>query len=201
MRRALVRSQWGKVAGFTILEMVVSITIMAIIGLVTLQLVRGGYVIFRRGQVSSSVNTEADSLTSRISNALRGTYSVQAASATSITVLSYYVPADATPTKVTITQTGNNLTLTTIIGVVAGDSYTYDQAAAVTKTISTHMLTGVATPLFTYYDESNNLLAAPIVTQSVHLVETTVYIYSPTDQARTASSSTKVELRNLKTNL
>ncbi|MFA6082537.1 MAG: hypothetical protein WC773_03965 [Patescibacteria group bacterium] len=189
-----------KTKSFSLVELLVTVAILTIIGSILIAFVRNTYTLYYRGQYLSLTKTEADTLTTRIANALRGTYQVVSADASQITVLSYFAPADATPTQVTITKTGANITLSTIIGVASGSTYTYDPGTATTRTINTHFVTNPATPLFQYESEMGTL-NLPISLPAVHLVTVSSTIFSTYNSTYTTTSSTKVNLRNLKTNL
>ncbi len=186
---------------FSLIELIMVIALMPIIGLILIYFIRNSLVIYQRGQILSNTSSESNDLTSRMTAALRGTFQINTATSTSVVALSYYAPADATPTQVTIQKNTNALSISTITGVFSNNAYVYDPATAKTKTISTHLVTNPATPLFQYYDESNNLLVSPIDVKGVHLMTITSTVFSPLDQTRTQTSSTKIELRNLKTNL
>ncbi len=186
---------------FTLIEIMVVMMIMVMVGLLFAVFIRDSYILYQKGQIQSSVVQETDALTARIANVLRGTFQVQTANSTSLTVLAYYAPADTTPTKVTIQRDGANVTLTTIVGVVSGQTYTYPAGNAKSRIITYHFVSSPSIPLFRYYDESNTLLSGSINVTGVHLIEVTSTLYSPQNTTKTAVASTKIELRNLKTNL
>ena len=186
---------------FSLIEMVVTAGLLTVVGLVMTTYLSNSFQIYRRGQVSSAVHGESSSLTSRISNALRGTFKVEATLGAAATVLTYLAPTDTVPTKLTIQHSGTSIQYITIVGVLSGDSYIYDPASATTRTITTHQSSSSSTPLFRYYNESNTLLTDPVSVTAVHLIEVTTTIISPEDANQSATASTKVELRNLKTNL
>lgn len=188
-------------SSFTLIETLVAIGLLSMVGFVLLNFVTNAYSIYSRGQISSSIRAESDLLTSRIANALRGTFDVQVASSTNLTVLSYFAPTDTTPTKVSFSLSGSSVTLTTIQGEAAGETYTYDPQDAKTRAISSHFVASPPTPLFQYYNETATLLSSPIDIKAVHVIEITSTLQSPLDNKRTAEASTAVQLRNLKTNL
>lgn len=190
----------NKARSFSLVEILVSMSILVIIGLLLIVFVRNGYTIYYRGQMSSLAKSESDMLTSRISNALRGTFQVLEASSTKVQVLSYYVPSDVTPTQVTFEKINSAIILTTIKGVASGQTFIYNPATAQTRTITSNFVNAPDTPLFRYESETNTL-AEPININAVHLIEITVTVFSPTNTSYTYQTSTKVNLRNLKTNL
>ena len=185
---------------FSLIEILVSMSIFVIIGLLLIVFIRNSYTIYYRGQLSSLAKNESDMLTSRISNGLRGTFQVLEATATKVKVLSYYVPSDITPTQVTIEKVNSSIILTTIKGVANGQIYVYDPATAQTKTINTNFVNNPNIPLFRYESETA-VINEPININAVHLIEVTISIFSPSNTAYTFQTSTKVNLRNLKTNL
>lgn len=190
-----------KQRSFTLVELVVTMGVLSIVGLLLVQFIRDSYMVYLRGQISSTIHEESNSMTSRMANALRGTYQVQSATSATLIVLTYFAPTDVTPTKVTIQQTGTVINLTTIQGVISGGTYVFDPATTVTRPITSHFVNNPPVPLFRYYDESNTLLSSTPAVSAVHLIEVTSTVYSQITPTKTASAVTKVELRNLKTNL
>lgn len=187
---------------FALIELVVAIGVFAAIGLLLIIFVKNGYNIYLRGQISSTLTSESQDLTTRVANGLRSTFDILAASGTAVTAQTYFAPNDTTPTQVTITQAGASVTLSRIQGVLQNNgSYIYDAATATTKTIDTHFVANPTTPLFRYYDQSNTLLVAPIDIKNVHLIEVTATVYAVVDPTKTFTGTTRIELRNLKTNL
>lgn len=187
---------------FTLIELVMVIGIMSIVGLLLIVFVKNGYDIYLRGQINSTITAEAHDLTSRIANGLRGTFKVLSASSTSFSAQTYFAPNDTSPTQITITKAGATVTLSTIQGVLQGDgSYIYAADTSVTKTIATHFVTNPTIPLFQYYNELGVLLGNPVDINNVHLIAINATIYSTLDTSKTSTGSTRVEFRNLKTNL
>ena len=186
---------------FSLVELLVAMGVLSILGLILIQFTRDSYSIYLKGQINSTIHDESSSVTSRLANGLRGAYQVQSATNTTLTTLTYFAPADVTPTKITIQQAGSVVNLTIIQGVVAGNSYVFDPASAITKSVTTHFVSNPTVPLFKYYDESNTLLANPPAVSAIHLIEVTSTVFSQIDTTKTAQSATKVQLRNLKTNL
>ncbi len=186
---------------FTLIEIVISMAILSIIGLIIVTFTENGYNVFRNSQSLSVGVSESDALTSRLANALRGGFQVISATPSSITALSYYAPSDQTPTEVSISQSESQLILSTISGVASvGGGYSYDPTTAITKTIATNFDVNANVPLFQYYNENEVLLTSPIDINAIHLIHITVTVQSPTIN-KILSSETDVELRNLKTNL
>lgn len=190
----------SKQNSFSLIEILVSMSIFVIIGLLLIVFIRNSYTIYYRGQISSLAKSESDMLTSRISNGLRGTFQVLEATAAKVKVLSYYVPSDVTPTQVTVEKVNSSIILTTIKGVANGQTYAYDPATAQVRTINTNFVNNPNIPLFRYESETD-VLSAPINITAVHLIEVTITVFSPSNTSFTYQTSTKVNLRNLKTNL
>lgn len=187
---------------FTLIELVIVIGIMSMVGLLLIVFVKNGYDIYLRGQINSTITAEAHDLSSRIANGLRGTFKVLAASNTSFSAQTYFAPNDTSPTQIIITKDGATVTMSTIQGVLQGDgTYVYNAGTSVTKTITTHFMTNPATPLFQYYNELGVMLGSPVDINNVHLIGINATIYSTLDMTKTSTGTTRVEFRNLKTNL
>jgi hypothetical protein len=192
--------EYTRTRSFTLIELMVSMSLFVIIGLLLIYFVRNGYTIYNRGQIASLTKGESDMLTTRISNALRGTFQVLEATPTKIVVYSYYVPSDITPTKVTFEKINSTIVLTTIKGVAAGQTFAYDPATAQVRTITSNFVNNPSVPFLGYQSE-DSILNTPININAVHLIEINLTIFSPSNSNYIYQSSTKVNLRNLKTNL
>ncbi len=187
---------------FTLIELIIVLGIMSIVGLLLIVFVKNGYGIYLRGQINSTITAEAHDLTSRIANGLRGTFKVISATNTSFSSQTYFAPNDTVPTQITVTKAGSTVTLATIPGVIQGDgTYVYNPGTSVTKTIASHFVTNPTIPLFQYYNELGVLLGNPVDIGNVHLIGINATIYSTLDVTKTSTGSTRVEFRNLKTNL
>jgi hypothetical protein len=192
--------KYNHARSFTLIELMVSMFLFVIIGLLLIYFVRNGYTIYHKGQAASLAKGESDMLTTRISNALRGTFKVLEATPTKIVVYSYYVPSDITPTQVTFEKVNSTIVLTTIKGVASGQTYSYNPATAQIKTISSNFVANPPVPLFGYQSEVATL-NSPININAINLIEVNLTIFSQSNSNYIYQSSTKVNLRNLKTNL
>ena len=195
------RSQLRSMAGYSLLELLV---VMVIIGAIALPL--STYLIKGLGtynfvQIQSDTSLELETLADRVTRVLRGATSIDTASPNTLIVYGYFSPQDTTIKKIRYFISGTNLNIGVTPPSGTAPNYTFPSANEVVSTSRVDLSMG-SNPLFTYYDDAENLLTGSFTPGQVKEIGIFVSANPNTKQVRVPISiSTKVTLRNLKTNL
>lgn len=196
----LKHSQVGE-GGYSLVELLVVITLTMVLAIPLIIFSSKGLSSYEFLQAQSNTSTELSSLTARIGKVVRGTSGIIAAGDNTLTIYGYFSPADSEVKKIRYFISGQNLN----IGVTKPDSasqpYTYNNNPEVVTTTRIDLAMG-ANPMFTYYDDSGNLLASGFATSQVKAIGIYVAANPRTKQLSVPIAvTTRVTLRNFKTNL
>jgi hypothetical protein len=152
-------------------------------------------------QAQSNTSIELETLTTRIGKVVRGTTGVIAASDNSLTIYGYFSPQDTVVKKIRYFISGNNLNIGVTPPSGTAPNYT-DNAADEVVTTSRIDLEMGSTPMFRYYDDSNNALPSGFAVGQIKAIGIYVAANPRTKQLSVpVAVSTRVTLRNFKTNL
>ena len=191
----------AEVAGYTLIEVLV---VMVIIGLVAAPLstfVIKGLTTFNFIQGQSDTSLELETLADRITKVVRGATSVDTASPNTLIVYGYFSPQDSVIKKIRYFISGTNLNIGVTPPTGTAPNYTYSSSNEVITTTRVDLVMG-SNSLFSYYDDAGNVLTGSFLPSQVK--EIGLYVAAdPNAKALPVpiSISTKVTLRNLKTNL
>jgi type II secretory pathway component PulJ len=198
----------SKTAGLTIIEVIVSISILVLVGIVIANFSRN--LFFLNGVVSSGIiaQQEARQVLRQLAGELRsavpsvsGAYPISVASSTQLTFFSDY---DEDGTIEQITYYLENGTLKKAILKPSGNPPTYTGSAA-TSTIIQDIRNGTSS-VFSYfpstYAGTSSALVQPVDILTVRLVKVMVVVErDPYRSPTPISVTTQVSIRNLKDNL
>lgn len=193
-------------SGFTLIEMVITVSLSVVLGYAAYQFVSQGLEGWRysnsRAQSQEQVRQALDAMTALIREARaadNGAYAVAQAEAASLTFYAN-VDADAGVEQVQFALSGTNLQKRVIepTGVPAQ----YPLASAVTSTV----IPNVRAFSFEYFDKNyagtGGALVQPVAPLSVRLTRISLTVDDdPSRQPEAVTSTTSVSLRNLKDNL
>lgn len=195
-------SRWRRNSGgYSLIELLVVITLTAMIAVPLVTFSYKGMTSYEVLQAQSNTSTELNTLSERVAKVIRGTTSIIDAQANTLTIYGYFSPADTQIKRIRYFINGSNLS----IGVTQPDSaslpYTFNTNPEQITTTRIDLAMGSA-PLFTYYDDTATQLGAGFVTSQIKQIGIYVAANPKTKLVGTPISlSTRVTLRNFKTNL
>jgi type II secretory pathway pseudopilin PulG len=160
------RSKLTTMRAFTLVETVVVIGILVIVGVALSSTIvyfykTNTYVIEEGNAVQSAQNGLIDSMKDlrEASYGDDGSYPIASVATSSIT---YYADINGDGSDEMITYYLSGGTLFRNVTHSTGNPPTYIGQTPATTTIATYIVNGTSTPIFQYYDDSGNLLSAPI---------------------------------------
>lgn len=194
------RANWSQ-AGYSLIELLVVMVLTTMLAVPLVIFSYKGLSSYEFLQAQSNTSIELSSLSERIAKVLRGTTGIVAASANTLTIYGYFSPADSEIKRIRYFISGTNLN----IGVTRPDSavqpLTYNNYPEVITTTRVD-LAMAANPMFTYYDDSGNLLPAGFANSQIKAIGIYVAANPRTNQLSVPIAvATRVTLRNFKTNL
>jgi len=187
--------------GFTLLEVLMAAALTGLIAIPLAFFTIKGLSGYQFLQSESNTSIDLDTLSEQMAQVIRGTTSVVTASANSLTVYAYFDPDNTVVDEVNYYVSGTNLDVAVTPASGTAPSYTFPVANQVIYTLYSNLVMG-SNPMFTYYDDGNNLLASGFTTSQVNQIG--IYV-SANPQASYETVpikvTTRVTLRNFKTNL
>lgn len=187
--------------GFTLLEVLIAMTIITMISVLIGKVTIDGFTRYQYLQYQANGSADLSNILNRVAKVIRGTTSIDTASTNTLTLYGYFVPQDVTVDKIRYFVTGTALQVGVIKPVGAAPNYTYPSANEVVTTITTNLTTS-PNPIFTYYDDAGNQLANGFGIAQIKQIG--IYLsYNPSPHYLhiNISTGTRVTLRNMKTNL
>lgn len=187
--------------GYSLIELMVVAPIIVIASLIAFTIIFRGNQAYQYSVAQADASLVLTNSLDRISRVLRSTNVLIAASNNDLTVESYFSPRDSVPDHARYYISGDKLLVDVTPASGTAPNYTYQ--ASDMRTITLAQVKNTASqPLFRYYDQNGTLLSTPPTLSAVTEIEITVSvnpkpIILKTDQ----TSSTRVQLRNRKTNL
>jgi prepilin-type N-terminal cleavage/methylation domain-containing protein len=194
-----------KTRGFTLMETLVVVAIVATVGLtlstVIVQGYRGNAYVF---EAASSVDSARRGLFTALQNLRESTYGQDGAypvatAGTSTVTFFADVDQDGPVERVRVYLSGDTL----YRGVTnsAGNPPSYTGQPETVQTVVAYVRNGTSTPLFTYYDASGAALPAPVDVSEVKFVTMDIYTdLNPTRAPNVYQLTGSATLRNLRDN-
>ncbi len=191
-------------AGFTIIELMVSLTILGIVSGAIYMFFNSSFISYLNLQENASAFTGLASQSQRIANVVRGSTDVISADAQELQIYSYFSPGDA---YVSLVRYYKNPEGTQLLADVTPMTSNPPVGTPLTNQKTTYRIIEnfktANTPLFEYLDSAGANLTLPITdlyTIKGVRINLAVPAKSPTPDTKT-SVSVSVSLRNRKTNL
>ncbi|HUB93223.1 MAG TPA: prepilin-type N-terminal cleavage/methylation domain-containing protein [Verrucomicrobiae bacterium] len=190
--------------GFTLVELMISMVIMAIVGLMFLVFFKSVLFDYLDLQEDASSLTQLSSQEMRIATVLRGLTQITSASTSSLTMYSYFYPSDSYESLVNYYLQAVNGTTALMASVTPmtanppiGTPITSEEQ---TYTIISNYYQASGSNLFNYLDANGNQLSLPISDlETVKGIQ--VDLATPLSNGKDETLQVQVSLRNTKTNL
>ncbi len=190
----------NKRSGYTLVELLVVLPLIVMGSILLIWITYQGWRAYLFAAAQSKANYETTRLLDRMSRVLRSTTKIYEVKNDEIVFESFYSPRDVVPDKSRYYIEGSRLKIDTIPASGTAPNYTYDELAK--KTYDLGEIRNNGASLFRYYNENNQLLTDLNDIAAVRQVEITLISNPyPTVLPKDQEGSTKVQLRNLKTNL
>lgn len=201
MKKYLIKSKSSSEGqqGFTLIELVLSIAIGAVIMVLVTNLLTKGFLYHLIGFSSFNAQADATATLNKVSKEIRQGPGIIVANSQSITILEYLNVTDVAPYQIRFYLSGQNFIRGQIAPTGSGPNYTYDGGTETFKTIATSVNNGGST-IFQYYDQNNTLLSSPITVGNITLVKITL-TFGETNLRTSFTATTQSQLRFKKTNL
>jgi len=191
-------------AGFTLIELVVSITLMAIIGTTFIVFFKSSFIGYLNLQSDATNVTQINTQAMRMATVMRGVTGVNSVAANDISVYSYFYPSDAYVSLVHYYLQTTGIFTKVLVDVTPmtanppiGAPITVNKK---TYTIISNYYQPSGGTLFTYLDFSGNALTVPITDlQTIKAVQVNLAVKDSSGSNQ--KLSVQVSLRNRKTNL
>jgi len=188
----------GEPQGFTILEILLTFTILGIISVILVTFVFNSYKSFHKGEDYARLQNDSVAASMFLEKELRATTEVVSPSSTTLTIRAYAVSSSSPPDEVRYFLENGQLKRGLIPPTGSPPDYTYDPADETIKIIGNNV---ISSPLFEYFDQDGTQLTSPVPAASVTLIKVNLTIDDDSGKPPEAiSTSFKIQLRNLKTN-
>lgn len=192
-----------KQTGFTLVELMVVISVVAVIFISFGTFFNNYLILYSKYQQDGSNFTELASQSQRIADVLRGVTDIVSASANDLTAYAYFSPADTYVSQVRYYLSSNGKAVMVDVTPMTANPPvgSLQTANKKTYTIITNYYQAPGGSLFTYYDASNTALSLPINDEH-SIIAIQVSLAEPGSHSQNGQSlNTTVSLRNRKTNL
>lgn len=185
--------------GFSLIELLIAIAVSSMILVVVVGIINIVLSRSKGGFESFQAQSEAVGAMNSMAKEIRQVSELVAASSQSITFLEYLDVDDDAPYQVKFWLDGETLKREEIPPSGVGPTYTYNPADRAEKIVSFEVING-ASAIFTYFDQDENELAAPITLGAVTLVDINL-TFRQLSNANPLEVTTRAQLRFNKTNL
>ena len=189
--------------GFTLVELLVVIVLVTIMFVSFGTFFTNYLILYSKYQQDGSDFTELATQSQRVGQVLRGLTDIISESANSITVYAYFSPSDTYVSQVEYYLNGNNTQLLASVTPMTANPPIGTPITAQTKTytIISNYYQAPGSSLFTYYDDSDNVMTLPISDEH-SIMEIQVNLAEPaTHSSGGQNLSVTVSLRNRKTDI
>lgn len=191
-------------AGFTLVELLVVIVLIAIIGTTFIVFFKSSLFNYLDLQKDATSFTQLDTQATRVSNVLRGTTDIVAADASGMTLYAYFYPSDTYVSLLhyyVVTSGGTKQLKADLTPMSANPPIgTPITAKERTFTIIDNLYLPSGTDLFEYISASGSTLSLPITDLS-SIKSIQVNLAAQTSNGSNQAIDVEVLLRNRKTNL
>lgn len=189
-------------AGFTIIELLVVISLVAIVSTFAFTFFNTSINQYLSLQQNSDAFNDLSSHYQRLANVLRGLTDISSASDNDLTVYAYFSPNDAYASLIHYYITGGKL-LADVTPLTANPpNGTLITSQKKTYTIINQFVSIPGVPTFVYIDAANTILTTPVVDQhTVKSIKVNLAVPSKSPSLTNQSLTLQVSLRNRKTNL
>lgn len=191
-------------AGFTLVELMVSIVLIAIISATFLVFFKSSLFDYLNLQHDATSFTNLDTQAARVANVVRGTTGITSASANDLAIYAYFYPFDTYVSLLHyyLQTTGSDTQLMADLTPMSANPPTGTPLTAQKRTfvIIDNFYQPAGSSLFTYLDSSNTPLPLPITDlQTIKGIQ--VNLATKTSNNGNQAINLLVSLRNRKTNL
>ena len=192
---------WGRQrSGFTLIEMLVVISLMGMIIILLGNFVSNSWSSYRMQNITALEQDQAASALRDFEITTRATTQVSTASVSELKFLRFFDLDSPYPSQVRYFMNGNQFEVGQTEPVVAGTNVSYPAQNEQIKLVIKGIVNGGT--LFKYYAGDNTELAAPVNLSSIRMIGLTLEIdANGARQPGPVGVSTKVNLRNMKDNL
>lgn len=189
-------------AGFSLVELVVVMTLLAVMGVMFYTFFRTNLVTYFNLQKDASGFTDVASQSARIANVLRGATDVTVANSNDLTAYAYFYPTDTYVSQVRYYVSTDGAVLYADVTPMTANPPTGSLITANKKTytIISSFKQGSGLTLFNYLGSTGNVLTLPI-TDLATIKAIRVNLGVATSGASNQAMTLDVTLRNRKTNL
>lgn len=191
-------------AGFTIVELTISILLMAVIGTTFLVFFKSTFFNYLNLQSDATATTQLNAQAMRVATVMRGITGINSVAANDISMYSYFYPSDSYVSLVHyyLQTTGTTTVLKADVTPMTANPPIGSQVTSrkLTYTIidSFYQLSGAS--LFSYLDLNGNPLSLPITDlQTIKGIR--INLAAKTSNGNNQTLNVQVSLRNRKTNL
>lgn len=190
--------------GFTVLELLVTMTITAILSTIVLQVFVGTFSAYMKLQKESSALSQLSFQSNRVTNVLRSTISIESANDNDITLYAYFYPSDAYASKVKyyVQTNGSTKSLVADLTPMTANPPTGTTIDAKKKTVT--IVNNLTIPqsgkLFTYLNAGNGVIAAPVTDTSI-IKSIKLSLGISVDKTTVQNMDVQIVIRNRKNNL
>jgi len=197
------RSHGTDQGGFTLVELLVTVSLVAIIFATFASFFTNYLILYSKYQTDAADFTELAGQSQRIADVLRGVTDITNPGANTLTVYAYFSPNDTYVSQVSyfLSSSGKQLMATITPMTANPPTGTLITSKASTYTILSNYTAPTSGSLFQYYDGSGTLMTQPI-TDEHSILQIQVNLSEPQNHSsKPLTLTTTVSLRNRKTNL
>jgi type II secretory pathway pseudopilin PulG len=195
-----------KKSGFSIIELLVVMTITSMLGGIVVSVIISTYTNNRKLEASSLVQRDVNLALDKVNKVLRSATEILETTPSNIKIRGYPNVSDIAPSEINFfldaSGSYNVVRYSVIPPTGMAPTYTYDPNNAVTYTLVPRVTnTSISNPPFTYYDENNAAISVPINMADVRSVQFNVSALDVQGVSNVQTFTNVTSLRNFKTNL
>lgn len=191
-----------KRSGFTVLELIIVIFIVGVLGAIVAATLTKSLQDNARVEQETIVQRDLSLALDRVGKVIRSTTQLLAASQTNLKIRGYARAADLAPSEIEYYLDNGAWKLSVIAASGTPPNYTYLPGNKVVSLLAGKLTNDLNDPLFRFYDQKGLLLSFPVIQAAVTVIEIRPKgTDSKSSLTKPVELSTKVHLRNFKTNL
>lgn len=189
-----------KQSGYSLIELLVVVPIIVIASFIAFTVIFRGWQAYQYSLAQADATFVLTNSLDRMSRVIRSTNSIVSASSNELVVETYFSPRDNVPDRARYYISNQKLMVDVTPASGAAPNYTYNSNDTRAITIA-NITNSTQQPLFKYLDQNGIIQTAPDIA-SITEVEITLSVNPrPAILKTDQSSTTRVQLRNRKTNL